>query len=249
MDLQVGVGVAGREGDQPHGHGVLGDARDHQVARRVAYRGQPVAAQLVVQGLDGGPDPSAADVDVDGDRVLLLGGQRGQQDRVARVRRDRDAFADRGLQGAVGAVELDVDDGGRVVGVGEVHVVRAVGGRAGPGEPELGVRRGAVDAEQATAGARGDLGGLLDGPAGRVRALGGAQVRGRGAAAGAAGGRGAGRLRGEDGLGRRLPALLLGLARLAAGLAVRRAGGSRRTPRWRPSGGRCPCPPRPWWRA
>ncbi len=134
--LQVRVGVAGGEGDQTHGGGVLGDAGQDQAARRVRGRGQPVAADLVVQGLHGGADPSAADVDVHGEVGLLLVGERGQQDRLAGVRLDRDALPHRGLQGAVLAVELDVDDGGRVVRVRQVDVVGAVGRRAGAREPE-----------------------------------------------------------------------------------------------------------------
>ena len=65
--LQVGVGVAGHEGDQSHGGGVLRDAGQDEAARGVGGGGQPVAAGLVVQGLHGGADPAAADGHVHGE--------------------------------------------------------------------------------------------------------------------------------------------------------------------------------------
>ncbi len=61
--------AAGREGHQPHGRGVLGDARHYEAARRVGGGGQPSPADLVVQGLDGGADTTAADRHVDGESV------------------------------------------------------------------------------------------------------------------------------------------------------------------------------------
>ena len=60
-----------------------------------------------------------------------------------------------GLERAVLAVQLDVGDGRGVVRVGEVDVVLAVLGGGRAGEPEVGVGRGAADAEQAARAARG----------------------------------------------------------------------------------------------
>src|SRR5690606_30773569 len=79
---------------------------------------------------------------------------------------------------------------------------------------------GAGDAVQAAAGARGHLGGLLDRPAGREAALGGADQRGRLAGGGVAGDRLARLLRLQDGLG----VLLTGppTARPVAGLPLGR---------------------------
>ncbi len=138
------------------------------------------------------------------------------------MRRDGDVLAGGGLQLAVLAAQVEVDDGRGVVGVGEVDVVLAVLGGADAGEPEVGVGRRAGQAEQAASVAGRDAGGLLDGPAGGQGAVGGPGEGGRVRAVRGRGDGRAGLLQGRDGVGARLRALLP-LAGALLALVARRA--------------------------
>ena len=103
---------------------------------------------------------------------------------------------------------------GGVVRVGQVDVVLAVLAGARAREPEVGVRGGAAGAEQAAAAPAVDRGGLLGGPAGRERPVGGADEGGGVAAAAVSAVTGLpGSFSGEDRLvGRRLLRVLAALA-------------------------------------
>ncbi len=117
------------------------------------------------------------------------------------ARRDGDALPGGRLEPAVGAEQLQVDDGGGVVGVRQMDVVLAALGGARAREPERRVGRRARRAVQPAAAARAHGRGLLRGPAGRERAVGGAE-EGGGVGAVRGGGDGpAGLLQGEHGLG------------------------------------------------
>ncbi len=204
LDPQLGIGVPGGVRDQLDGCGVRRDAGQDQGGGGSGGRGEPVAAELVDGGLHGGADPAAARGDVGGDvGGGGVGGEGGQQYRHAGPGGDTDAVGELGLEGAFWAVQLDVDDGGGVVGVGEVDVVAAVLGRGHPGEPEVRVRCGAAQAEQPAGATRRDQGGLLGGPAGGEAAGGQADEGGGGGAVGLRGDRCAGGRGGEDGLVRR----------------------------------------------